>query len=179
MSGEFLNKLILACLTVLCVMLLIGNVVNELSHTEPLEHNAYAVIPSDEPAAAAAEEAEPELESITPLLASADPDAGQKAAKRCAACHTFNDGGANKLGPNLWAIVGKEKGSVDGYSYSNAIEDKGGVWSYEDLNAFLADPKGFLKGTKMNFSGISDVEDRAAVIAFLRQQADNPQPLPE
>jgi cytochrome c len=53
------------------------------------------------------------------------------------------------------------------------------VWSYEDLNAFLADPKGFLKGTKMNFSGISDVEDRAAVIAYLRQQADNPQPLPE
>lgn len=182
MSGADLNKLILASLTVLLVMLLIGNVVNEMTHSEPLERNAYAVIPSDEPApaaAAAAAEAEPELESITPLLASADPDAGQKAAKRCAACHTFNDGGANKLGPNLWAIVGKGKGTVDGFSYSDAIEDKGGVWSYDDLNAFLADPKGFLKGTKMNFSGISDAEDRAAVIAFLRQQADSPQPLPE
>ncbi|NNE84551.1 MAG: cytochrome c family protein [Alphaproteobacteria bacterium] len=179
MSGAEINKLILACLTVLLVMLLIGNVVNELSHSEPLERNAYVVIPSDEPAAAAAAEAEPGLESILPLLASADPDAGQKAAKRCAACHTFNDGGANKLGPNLWAIVGKEKGTVDGFSYSDAIEDKGGVWSYDDLNAFLADPKGFLKGTKMNFSGISDAEDRAAVIAYMRQQADSPQPLPE
>ncbi|NKB48864.1 MAG: c-type cytochrome [Alphaproteobacteria bacterium] len=183
MSGADINKLILAGLTTLLVMLLIGNVVNELSHSEPLEQNAYAVLGSDgatsgEPAAAEVE-AVPTLESVTPLLAAADLDAGQKAAKRCAACHTFKDGGANKLGPNLWAIVGKEKGTVDGFSYSGALEDTGGVWSYDDLNAFLADPKGFLKGTKMNFSGIKDVEDRAAVIAYLRAQADSPLALPE
>jgi cytochrome c len=180
MSGAEINKLILACLTVLTVMLLIGNVVNELSHSEPLERNAYAVVPSDDPPEAAPVEAVPALESVGSLLAAADVAAGEKTAgKRCASCHTFNDGGAKKAGPNLWNIVGKEKAAVDGFSYSGALKDKGGAWSYDDLNAFLADPKGFVKGTKMNFAGFKKVEDRAAVIAYLRQQADSPQPLPE
>lgn len=179
MSGAEINKLILAGLTVVLVMLLIGNVVNELSHKEPLERNAYAVVTSDEPAPAATVRAEPVLESVIPLLASADPQAGKKtASKRCASCHTFNDGGATRTGPNLWSIVGKEKGAAQGFSYSDALADKGGVWSYDDLNAFLADPKAFAKGTKMNFAGIKSVQDRAALIAYLRQQSDNPLPLP-
>ena len=174
--------MILAALTTLLVVLLIGNVVNELSHREPLERNAYAVVVPDsggEPAPAAPVAAAPELESVTPLLASADPAAGKRATKRCATCHTFNDGGLNKIGPNLWAIVGRQKGTVDGFKYSDAIGDMGGAWNYDDLNAFLANPKGFLKGTKMNFIGVKSVQDRAAIIAYLRQQSDSPLPLPE
>lgn len=185
MSGVEVNKLILAALTTLLVVLLIGNVVNELSHREPLERNAYAVAVPDtdtggEPAPTAPVAAAPELESVTPLLASADLAAGEKVArKRCSSCHTFNDGGSNKIGPNLWGVVGKQKAAADGFRYSNAIREKGSVWSYDDLNAFLAKPKNFIKRTLMNFPGFKSVEDRAAIIAYLRQQSDSPLPLPE
>ncbi len=183
MSGLEINKWILAAFTTLLIVLLIGNVVNELSHKEPLEHNAYAVPGLDgaapatpEPASQAA--AAPALESITALLASADPAAGQKATKRCAICHTFNEGGSKKIGPNLWGIVGQEMGTVDGFKYSDALRDKGGAWSYDDLNAFLANPKVFIKGTRMSFAGVKSAEDRAAIIAYMRQQSSNPLPLP-
>lgn len=183
MSGVEIIKLILAAFTTLLIVLLIGNVVNELSHKEPLERNAYAVLAPDEaeagkPEPASPAAAAPGLELIAALLASADPAAGQKAAKRCVTCHTFNDGGSNKIGPNLWGIVGKDKGTVDGFRYSDALRESGGVWSYDDLNAFLADPKGFLKGTRMSFAGVRSVQDRAAIIAYMRQQSSNPLPLP-
>ena len=178
MSGLDSIKVILAGLVALLVVLLIGNVVNELTHKEPLERPAYAVIVSDEPEPARPAAAAPELEPVTPLLASADPAAGQKASKRCATCHTFTDGGANRIGPNLWGMVGKDKGAVDGFRYSDALRDMGGAWSYDDLNAFLANPKGFLNGTKMNFAGVKSVQDRANIIAYMRQQSANPAPLP-
>lgn len=180
MSGLDITKLILAAFTTVLIVLLIGNVVNELSHKEPLERNAYAVLASDEPEPAAPEPAAaaPAVESITALLASADPAAGQQASKRCTGCHTFNEGGSNRTGPNLWGIVGKDKGTVGGFKYSNALGDAGGAWSYDDLDAFLASPKGFLKGTRMSFSGIKSAADRAALIAYMRQQSSNPLPLP-
>lgn len=185
MSGLDITKLILAAFTTVLIVLLIGNVVNELSHKEPLERNAYAVLASDEPEPAAPEPASqpaaapaPAAESIMVLLASADPAAGQKATKRCATCHTFNDGGSNKIGPNLWGIVGKDKGSVDGFKYSDALGDADGAWSYDDLDAFLTSPKGFLKGTRMSFAGIKSAADRAALIAYMRLQSDSPLPLP-
>lgn len=183
MSGADVNKLILAALTTLLVALLIGNIVNELTHQEPLEENAYRVLPSEEAAPAAPEPASqpaaaPAPESIATLLASADPAAGKKAAKRCAGCHTFDKGGSNKTGPNLWGVVGRDKGSAAGFSYSDAIADAGGTWTYDDLNAFLTSPKAFVPGTKMGFIGIKSAEDRAAIIAYLREQSDSPQPLP-
>ena len=179
MTGIEPIKLILAVFTTLLVMLLIGNVVNELTHHEPLERNAYAVVPSDDPAPAAPVETAPTLEPVTALLASADVEAGQKAAKRCGACHTFKDGGSNKVGPNLWGIVGKDKGTVAGFKYSDALREKGGAWSYDDLNAFLASPKAFVEGTRMSFAGVKSVQDRAAIIAYMRQQTASPLPLPE
>jgi cytochrome c len=183
MSGVEVIKLILAAFTTVLIVLLIGNVVNELSHKEPLERNAYAVLAADEAAPATPEPAgqaaaAPAAESFTAQLASADPAAGQKASKRCVTCHTFNEGGSKKIGPNLWGIVGQDKGTVDGFKYSDAMRDKGGAWSYGDLNAFLANPKGFLKGTRMSFSGVRSVQDRAAIIAYMRQQSSNPLPLP-
>ncbi len=179
MSGADINKVLLAVFSALLVVLLIGNVVNEVTHKHPLEANAYVVEVSSGGEAEREVEAAPVLESVTPLLASVDPSAGETLAKRrCATCHTFNAGGNNKQGPNLWAVVGKEKAAVDGFRYSDAMSEKGGVWSYDNLNAFLADPDGFIDGTKMNFAGFRKVEDRAAVIAYMRQQADSPAPLP-
>jgi len=188
MSGLDITKVILAALTTLLIVLLIGNVVNELSHKEPLEENAYAVLASDEaepdkpqpgkPEPVSPAEAAPALDSVATLLATADPAAGQTASKRCVTCHTFNEGGANRIGPNLWGIVGKDKGTVDGFKYSDALRDKGGVWGYDELNAFLASPKAFVKGTRMSFAGIKSVQDRAAIIAYMRQQSGSPLPLP-
>lgn len=173
-------KIILAVFTALLIVLLINNVLNEVFHTEPLEENAYQVAVAEGPAeeTPAAAEEEPALEPIAPLLASADPAAGQSASKRCATCHTFDQGGANRVGPNLWGVVGRDKGSVDGYDYSSAMAEADGAWDYEALNAFLADPKGFVQGTKMNFAGIRKAQDRADLIVFLREQSSNPPPLP-
>lgn len=118
------------------------------------------------------------LEDIGPLLASASLDDGESVYKKCKACHTLENGGANRVGPNLWNIVGHEKAAKDGFAYSDAFAGMDGTWTYENLNAFLARPKDYAPGTKMSFAGLRKAADRAAVIAYLRAQSDMPQPLP-
>lgn len=108
------------------------------------------------------------------MIASADPSDGKGAARACQACHSFNEGGPNKVGPNLYNVVGSKIASADGYSYSGALGGKDGSWSYEKLWAFLENPREWAPGTRMSYPGIKDPDDRAAVIAYLRQQADNP-----
>ena len=90
----------------------------------------------------------------------------------------FDSGGTNKVGPALWNIVNADKGAVDGFSYSNALLEHGGGWDYVALNLFLAKPKAYISGTKMNFAGLKKPQDRANMIAYLRQQADAPAALP-
>jgi len=112
------------------------------------------------------------------LLASASADGGKKAFKKCKSCHTTKNGGKNKVGPNLWGIVGKAKASTAGFKYSGALKGLGGNWSYQDLDAFLISPKAFAKGTKMSFKGLGKAKDRAAIIVYLRSLSDQPKPLP-
>jgi cytochrome c len=112
------------------------------------------------------------------MLASADPAAGEKIFNKCKACHTSEQGGKNKVGPNLWNIVDRPKASHEGFSYSGALSGLGGEWTYADLNAFLTKPKDFAPGTKMTFAGLTKPEDRAEVIAYLRTLSDSPKPLP-
>ncbi|MDB3891878.1 cytochrome c family protein [Alphaproteobacteria bacterium] len=146
-------------------------------HTE-LAENAYKIeVPEGEVTADAAPvDAGPE--PILALLASADVAAGEKLAKKCTACHVFEAGGANKVGPALWGIVNASKGGADGFAYSSALADFGGAWDYAALNAFLKKPKAYIAGTKMNFVGFKKPQDRANMIAYLRQQADAAAPLP-
>ncbi|MBY0430210.1 MAG: cytochrome c family protein [Rhodospirillales bacterium] len=122
-------------------------------------------------------EAQPE-KPIAALLANANPDAGAEMARKCASCHSFDEGGPNKVGPNLHGVVGAPKAAKPGFAYSEPLKAKGGVWTYEDLNAFLARPGGFIPGTKMAFAGLSNGEDRANVIAYLRRQSPAAAPLP-
>jgi cytochrome c len=112
------------------------------------------------------------------LLAAASPDKGQAAAKKCVACHSFDKGGANKIGPNLWGIVDRDIGTADGFKYSDALTAKAGNWTYDALSAFLTDPKAFAPGTRMAFGGIKGAADRADLIVYLRGLADSPKPLP-
>src|SRR6185312_6794889 len=121
-----------------------------------------------------------ELPPIAPMLAKANADHGKQLyTKLCTTCHTDDKGGANKVGPNLWNVVGGKRGSHAGFSYSSGMEAKGGEWSYEDLNHWLLKPSAFIKGTKMAFAGLPKEQERADVIAYLRTMNDNPPPLPD
>ena len=122
--------------------------------------------------------AEPTV-SLAALLADASVEEGQAVAKKCVACHTFEEGGANKIGPALWGVLGRDIASVEGFAYSNALLEKEGVWDYENLYAFQGDPKGWAPGTKMAFAGIKKPEDRADLILYLHSISPDAPPLPE
>lgn len=136
-----------------------------------------AAAPAESTEAPAAEAPSAGGDSAIALLASADTDAGAKVSKKCAACHSFDQGGSAKVGPNLWDIVGKPVASGE-FKYSGALAGLGGEWSYDRLDAFLAKPKDFAPGTKMTFAGLKSAEDRANIIAFLRGLSSAPKPLP-
>ena len=111
------------------------------------------------------EEAGPDLGT---LLASADAAAGEKIFAKCTACHTIDQGGANGIGPNLYGVMGTAIGShAAGFAYSSALTDKGGQWTWENMNEWLKSPRGFAAGTKMSFAGLSKPEDRANVMEFM------------
>ncbi len=117
--------------------------------------------------------------SLGTLLASADATKGQAVAKACAACHDFTKGGPNKVGPNLWGIVGRPHGVHEGFAYSEAMAAKKDVpWSYEELNAFILNPKGAIPGTKMVYGGMKKDADRANLLAYLATLSDQPVPFP-
>ena len=142
----------------------------------------------EKPAIAVADEAPTETAAAAP----ADGAAADRAEARlgqcregqgdlhqqCGTCHTIDKGGVNKVGPNQWDIVGRKKASHEGFSYSSAMQAKGGEWDYEDINHMIFKPQGFVRGTKMAFAGLPKEQDRADVIAYLRTMNDNPPPLP-
>jgi len=119
-----------------------------------------------------------EPEPLPVLLASADPSAGEKTARACTACHSFEEGGPNKVGPNLYAVPGREVASVGDFSYSNALTEYGGEWTYERLDCFLKNPSGCVSGTSMGYAGIKDPQKRADLIAYMASLGDTP-PFPE
>ena len=120
-------------------------------------------------------------ESSVPLIAGADVAAGKaKTQQACMMCHTLDNDGGTKIGPNLYGIVNRPHAHVDGFSYTDALKDmKMRPWSYEELDSFLYDPKAHAPGTRMPYAGDKDTRDRANVIAYLRTLADKPAPLPK
>ena len=139
----------------------------------------YALpVPQEEPAGGAGASAQAAAEPLPVLLASADVNKGQSAARKCAACHSFEKGGPNKVGPNLYGVLGGPKAHLPTFNYSAALKGKGGEWSYEELNQFLLNPKGYIPGTIMAFAGVPAANERADIIAYIRSLNDNPPPLP-
>ncbi len=122
--------------------------------------------------------AAPALAPIGPMLAAADIEAGRKVARKCVSCHTFNKGGANKIGPNLWDIVEAEQSTGADFKYSKTFKALDGRWTYDDINRFLHKPRTYAKGTKMSFAGLRKDSDRANIIVYLRSLSDSPKPLP-
>ena len=104
-------------------------------------------------------------------------EAGAKVFKKCAACHSIDKGGVNKIGPALWGVVNRKIGGVEGFKYSTAMAQYGKNWSFEELNGFLHKPMKYMKGTKMGFVGLKKDKDRANVIAYMNSKSDAPAPL--
>ncbi len=158
--------------------MVVGKVSNAVVSPHELEKPALAVAnAAPEPATAPAPAAE--LPPIGPKLKDANVAHGKQLfQQQCFTCHTVDKGGANKVGPNQWNLVGRKKASEEGFSYSSALKEKGGEWTYEDLNHMIFKPQAFVKGTKMAFAGLPKEQDRADLIAYLRTMNDNPPPLP-
>lgn len=158
--------------------MVVGKVSNAVVHPHKLDKPALAVV-DEAPTTQTAAAAPVELPPIGPKLASANVDAGKAVfMKQCFTCHTTDKGGANKVGPNLWDVVGRKKASHAGFGYSSALSAKGGDWSYEDIDHMIFKPTTYVRGTKMAFAGLPKEQERADVIAYLRTMAETPKPLP-
>ncbi len=119
-------------------------------------------------------------DNILALIATADPAKGAEVAKKCQLCHSFDKGGPNLIGPDLYGVLGRKIASHEGYEYSEALKKIGGDWGYLNIDQMIEHPNVFAPGTKMAlFQGLPDAKQRAEVIAFLRTKNDNPPPLPD
>ena len=145
---------------------------------QELAENAYVIEVAETTDTATAAPVDTGPEPILALLAGVDLGGGRILSKKCSACHVFDAGGQNKVGPALWNVVDRPLGASEGYAYSDALAGFGGAWDYAALNAFLAKPKGYISGTKMNFAGLKKPQDRANLIAWMRAKADSPAALP-
>ena len=173
--NKILGALLGTCLFALAVHIATGAVFSTPAPAKPGYEIAVQEKGAGDHKGGAAEAPQP----IEARLANSSPERGQSAAKVCLACHSFEKGGPNKQGPNLWGVVGRPRATEAGFNYSPAMKAKGGEWSFEELDKFLANPKGYVPGTAMGFAGIARDTQRADVINYLHTLSDKPVDLPK
>jgi cytochrome c len=179
MNSFELNKVLGAILGTCLITLALNIAAGAIFAPEKPAKPGYAIAVKTEGGGekAGPKEQEPSMEA---MMASATVEKGQQIAKQCQACHTFEKGGPNRVGPNLWGIVGSPRGEDrGGFNFSAAMRAKGGTWTFSELYQFLANPRGYIPGTAMTFAGISRGQQRADVIDFLNSLSDKPLPLPK
>ena len=176
MDSFEINKIVAAVLMVVLLVIGIGKVSDAIFHVEKPKTPGYTV--DVEQAVAASTETVEEKIDIAAFMTMGDVAGGKKVFKKCAACHSINKDGANKIGPTLYNVVGRQVGGVSNYKYSKALAEYKKTWTFDELNGFLIKPAKWIKGTKMAYAGLSSETDRASLIKYLNQNSDNPLPLP-
>ena len=177
MDSFELNKVLGAILGTCLVLLVTSFAAGAIFSPAKLEKPGFEIAVKEEGAGGEKAAAAPS-EPIEKLLQTASVQKGEQSAKKCGACHDFTKGGPNKVGPNLFGIVGDKVGEGRGFNFSAAMKAKGGVWTIEDLNKFIDNPKGFIPGTAMGFAGIQKDSERADLLVYLNSLSDSPKPLP-
>ena len=175
-----MNKIIVSIMLAIIMVLGINKISDTIFYVEKPEKSAYQVATVTTVASTTSTEesaASSESGDIMALFASTNAAEGAKIFKKCAACHSITEGGANKIGPALWGVLGRPAGTVPGYKYSKAMAAHGKNWSFEEMNGFLIKPKDWIKGTKMSFAGLKKAKDRAAVILYMNENTNSPLPL--
>ncbi len=172
------NKLIGGMLTA-GIIVVGSSVISDLLYYVPrLDQPVFAILVADDTAVAEAEDDTPAV-PLAVLLASASADDGQRGFRACAACHSVDEGGAHRVGPNLWNVLGNDIAGKDGFRYSATLAGLDGEWTYEKMDGFLRAPGTWAPGTSMSFAGIANDAARADMIAYLRSLSNDPKPLPE
>lgn len=180
MDSFEINKILGALLGAVFIVFSVGLIAENVFYAPtPATPGYHIEVP--EQVAADAEDVD-EGPNVVDLIADADVAAGEAAFRRCVSCHTVEEGGPNRVGPNLWDVVERPVAAMDGFNYSAAMREfaeDGTVWTYEHLSGFLANPRGYIPGTTMAFAGIRDIQEEANLIAYMRSLSDDPAPLPE
>ena len=179
MDSFELNKIIAAILMVALLVIGLGKITDVVFHVDKPEKPGYKVEVETQSTSTVSQVSTAEEKiDIATLMAQGDITSGEKIFKKCAACHSIKKGGAHKIGPALYNVVGRTVGGASEYKYSKALASYGKEWSFEELNGFLKKPASYLKGTKMSYAGLRKEKDRASVIKYLNQSSDSPKQLP-
>jgi cytochrome c len=177
MDSFELNKIAGAVLGSALLIMGVMTLADSLYAPEAANPQAFAVAGLEDGEGAGAPAAEEE-KPLAVLLASADAGRGEKAAKKCTACHTFEEGGAARIGPNLYKVVGGPHAHDPNFAYSGAMKGTGGTWDFAALDAFIENPRNAVPGTAMSFAGIKKPQERADLLVYLNTLGSNV-PLPE
>ena len=177
MDSFEINKIIAAVLVVVLVVFSIDKISDIIFHVEKPNVQGYKVEVKLASTSSSEENVESQVD-ISAFLALGNTEDGKKVFKKCAACHSINVDGKNKIGPKLWNVMFRPVGSVADYKYSKALVSYGKEWTWEEMNGFLIKPSKWIKGNKMGFAGLKKEEDRASVILYLNENSDSPKPLP-
>ena len=179
MDSFELNKIIAAVLMVVLLIIGLGKIADSIFQVKKPTNPGYKVEVENQLISGTSQVAEVVEEiDIAAVMALGNIANGEKIFKKCAACHSINKGGKNKIGPALYNVVGRVVGGVGDYKYSKTLASYGKEWTFEELNGFLKKPSAYLKGTKMSYAGLRKEKDRASVIKYLNQNSDSPKLLP-